>query len=145
MSIWFNKDITINDFSDWSKNTLAEYLDIQFIYIGEDHLNARMPVNERVHQPYGLLHGGASAVLAETIGSIASALVIDHEKFMALGIEINANHVRSVRSGFVHATCRSLNLGKTIHVWEIKMCDDNDKLVCAARLTVMIKKRPEEI
>lgn len=143
MAIWFKKDITINDFSHWNKNTLAEYLEIEFIYIGEDHLEARMPVTSRTQQPYGLLHGGASAVLAETVGSIASALVIDHDKYIALGIEISANHVRSVKSGFVNATCRSLNLGKTIHVWDIKMCDDNERLVCAAHLTVIIKKRPE--
>ena len=143
MAIWFKKDITINDFSHWNKNTLAEYLEIEFVFIGDDYLEAKMPVSRRTHQPYGLLHGGASAVLAETVGSIASALVIDHDKYIALGLEINANHVRSVKSGFVHATCRALNLGKTIHVWEIKMCDDNERLVCATRFTVMIKKRTE--
>jgi 1,4-dihydroxy-2-naphthoyl-CoA hydrolase len=97
-----------------------------------------MPVNEKVKQPYGLLHGGISCVLAETVGSIASALVIDNEKFYCVGIEINANHVRSARDGKVIATCSALHLGKTTHVWDIKIHDENEKLVCVSRLTVAI-------
>ncbi|MGB4831802.1 MAG: hotdog fold thioesterase, partial [Chitinophagales bacterium] len=93
MAIWFNKNLTLSDFSHWNKNTLGEHLGIEFIEIGENYLIAKMPVDHRTHQPYGLLHGGASVALAETIGSVAAALVIDHDKFISLGIEINANHV----------------------------------------------------
>src|ERR1051326_2012841 len=101
MSIWFNKHIRIADFEHWRNNTLTEHLDIRFTDIGDDFLKASMPVDHRTHQPYGLMHGGASAALAETLGSISSAFVINREKFICVGIEINANHIRSVRSGSV--------------------------------------------
>ncbi|MFI5171119.1 MAG: hotdog fold thioesterase [Chitinophagales bacterium] len=143
MGIWFKKDIALADIQHYGKNTMSEYIGIEFTEISDDQLTAKMPVDHRTNQPYGLLHGGASAVLAETLGSIASALVIDHEKFIALGIEINANHIRSARSGFVHGICRPVNLGNTLHVWEIKIIDDNNKLICVSRLTVIIKNRPD--
>ncbi len=143
MSIWFNKAITKNDFSDWGNNTLSSHLGIEFTDLGGDFLCAKMPVDNRTRQPYGLLHGGASAVLAETLGSVASALVVDHDKFITLGIEINANHIKAVKSGFVTGTCRPLHLGSTIHVWDIKITDDANKLICISRLTVAIRKRSE--
>ena len=97
-----------------------------------------MPVNEKTKQPYGVLHGGASCVLAETIGSLGSALVIDMEKFYCVGLEINANHIRSVNTGLVTATCAALHLGRSTHVWDIKLHDEKNKLVCVCRLTVAI-------
>src|SRR5687768_2057639 len=138
MSIWFNKTITLSDIKDLGANTMSEYLGMEWMEIGKDHLKLRMPVNERTKQPYGLLHGGASCVLAETAGSVASSLVIDGEKFACVGIEINANHIRSATKGFVTAVCQPLHLGKTTHVWDIKIYDDLQKLVCISRLTVLI-------
>ncbi len=141
MAIWFKKDITLNHFSHWGENTMTSHIGLEFTEIGEDYLIAKLPVDHRTIQPYGLLHGGASVVLAETLGSVASALVIDHDNFISLGIEINANHVRSARSGYVFGACRPLHLGSTLHVWEIKITDENEKLICVSRLSVIIKKR----
>ena len=104
MNIWFKKDMSIGDFEHWGKDTMGEHLGMKFTEIGDNFLKASMPVDHRTHQPYGLLHGGASVALAETLGSVASALVIDNEKFICVGIEINANHIRSVRSGTVIGT-----------------------------------------
>lgn len=139
--IWFNKNISLNDFAHWGKNTIGEQLGIEFTEIGNEHIKARMPVDNRTHQPYGLLHGGASCVLAETLGSIASALVVDHNLYMTLGIEINANHLRSVRSGYVEGSCKPEHIGKTLHVWNITITDEANRKICISRLTVMIKKR----
>lgn len=141
MSIWFNKNISLADFNSWGNETMGDHIGIEFISIGDDFLKARMPVDSRTRQPYGLLHGGASAALAETIGSVASALVIDHQHYLALGVEINANHLRSVQSGYVIATCKPLQLGNTLHVWEIRIIDEHEHLICIGRLTVLIKKR----
>jgi 1,4-dihydroxy-2-naphthoyl-CoA hydrolase len=141
MSIWFNKNLSLKDFEHWGKNTLGEHLGMHFIEVGENYLKATMPVDHRTHQPYGLLHGGASTALAETVGSVASALIIDSEKNFCVGLEINANHIRSVSSGNVIATCTPLHLGNTTHVWDIKINDENDKLICISRLTVAILKR----
>ena len=102
-----------------------------------------MPVDHRTKQPYGLLHGGASCVLAETIGSVASAMVIDHAKFVCVGLEINANHVRSARTGFVTGIAMPLHLGANTHVWDIKVYDELEKLVCVSRLTVAVIPRKE--
>ena len=141
MPLWFKKDITINDIQHLGKNTLGEHLGIQFSEIGENYFKATMPVDHRTKQPYGLLHGGASVALAETLGSVASALIIDPEKFICAGLEINANHIRSVRSGFVTGTCTPLHTGATTHVWDIRIQDEKDKLVCVCRLTVAILKK----
>ena len=143
MPLWFKKDITINDIQHLGKNTLGEHLGIQFSEIGENYFKATMPVDHRTKQPYGLLHGGASVALAETLGSVASALIIDPEKFICVGLEINANHIRSVRSGFVIGTCTPLHIGATTHVWDIRIHDEKDKLVCVCRLTVAILKKKE--
>jgi 1,4-dihydroxy-2-naphthoyl-CoA hydrolase len=141
MNIWFKKDVAIADFEHLGKDTLSEHLEIKFTEIGDNFLKASMPVDHRTHQPYGLLHGGASVALAETLGSMASALVIDKEKFICVGIEINANHIRSVRSGFVIGTCTPLHLGSATHVWDIRILDENNKLICISRLTVAILKK----
>lgn len=141
MSIWFKKDIKLEDFSSWGKNTMAETLGMHFIEIGDNYLKLTMPVNENTKQPYGLLHGGASVALAETVGSVASALVVDHTKHYCVGLEINANHVRSAREGNVIGTCTPIHLGASTHVWDIKIHDEKDKLICVSRLTVAILKR----
>lgn len=144
MSIWFKKDLALEDFAGWGKNTMAETLGMRFTQIGDDFLAISMPVDERTKQPYGLLHGGASVALAETVGSVASALVIDHTKYLCVGIEINANHVRSAREGFVTGTCMPVHIGASTHVWEIKIHDEKEKLVCVSRLTVAILPRKDK-
>ena len=106
--------------------------------LSDDFLEISMPVNEKTKQPYGILHGGASCVLAETLGSIASALVIDLDKFYCVGLEINANHVKSATEGLVTGKCSPLHLGKHTHVWDIKIYDNNSRLICISRLTVAI-------
>ncbi len=138
MSIWFHKNITIDDLAGISSNTMAEFLGLKWVEIGERFLKMSMPVNATTRQPYGFLHGGASCVLAETIGSIGSALVIDREKYYCVGLEINANHLRSVTDGIVTAIASPLHLGKTTHVWDIKIYDEKEKLFCVSRLTVAI-------
>ena len=122
-------------------NTMAEYLGIEWVEVGDDFLKGKIPVDHRTTQPYGLLHGGASCVLAETLGSVASAMVIDHSQFYCVGIEINANHVRGVKTGWVTGITKPLHLGSSTHVWDIKLFDNRQKLVCISRLTVAILKR----
>lgn len=141
-SIWFDKSLTIEKLLPLGKNTMSEHLGIEWSAIGDDFIKAKMPVDHRTKQPYGLLHGGASCVLAETLGSVASAMVIDPEKFICVGIEINANHVRSARQGFVEGICTPVHLGASTHVWDIKIYDEREKLVCISRLTVAILKKP---
>jgi 1,4-dihydroxy-2-naphthoyl-CoA hydrolase len=141
MSIWFKKDLSIEDLKPFAPKTMAEHLAIEWVEVGEDFISGRMPVDHRTIQPYGLLHGGASCVLAETLGSIASAMVIDHSNYYCVGIEINANHIRGVKSGFVTGKASPLHLGNTTHVWDIKLHDDRGKLTCVSRLTVAILKR----
>lgn len=138
MFIWFNKSITLEDIKHFGKETMASYLGMQWVEVGDDFLKLSMPVNEKTKQPYGLLHGGASCALAETVGSVASALVIDMEKNICVGLEINANHIRSAKEGIVTGHCTPLHLGKTTHVWDIKIYDGNEKLICVSRLTVAI-------
>jgi len=120
------------------KNTMPEFLELKWEEVGDDFLKLSMPVIDKTRQPYGFLHGGASCVLAETIGSVASALVIDRDKFYCVGLEINANHLRSVSEGRVVAVSSPLHLGKSTHVWDIKIYDDNENLICVSRLTVAI-------
>ncbi|MCP9753402.1 hotdog fold thioesterase [Ferruginibacter sp. HRS2-29] len=136
--IWFNKQLSTKDLSGVTPDTMGQHLGMEFVDIGVDFLKMRMPVDQRTHQPYGLLHGGASCALAETVGSVASFLVIDTSKFICVGLEINANHLRGIRTGFVTATATPLHLGGTTHVWDIKIQDEEEKLVCVSRLTVAI-------
>ena len=121
-----------------AKGNMLEWMQIEFTDVGEDFLMARMPVNERVHQPLGLLHGGASAALAESVGSTASYLFIDAKKQQALGIDLQINHLKSVREGFVTARAQLLHKGGKIHLWEIFIRDENDRLVAHAKLTNII-------
>ena len=136
--IWFKKDIHLTDLNSFAPRTMSHHLGMEWIEIGSDYLKMKMPVDERTRQPYGLLHGGASCALAETVGSVGSHLVIDPEKHLCVGLEINANHIRSARSGFVTATALPLHIGKSTHVWDIKIHDDENKLICVCRLTVAI-------
>ena len=139
--IWFKKDLQLTDIALLGKNSMGEHIGIELTKLGPDYLQARMPVDNRTKQPYGLLHGGASCVLAETLGSVASALVIDTAQFNCVGLEINANHIRGVREGFVTGIATPLHLGSTTHVWDIKIYDEREKLVCVSRLTVAILKK----
>jgi 1,4-dihydroxy-2-naphthoyl-CoA hydrolase len=136
--IWFNKQLSATDLESVTPDTMGQHLGMEFTEIGADFLKMRMPVDQRTHQPYGLLHGGASCALAETVGSVASFFVIDTSKFICVGLEINANHLRGIRAGFVTATATPLHLGSSTHVWDIKIHDDAGKLVCVSRLTVAI-------
>ena len=136
--IWFNKNLQLSDLGKLNSPTMGHHLGIEWESLGPDFLSMRMPVDHRTHQPYGLLHGGASCVLAETAGSLASHFVIDPEKYICVGLEINANHVRGVRSGYVTGTATPLHLGSSTHVWDIKIKDDAGKLICVSRLTVAI-------
>lgn len=139
--IWFDKQLSIEKLNPIMPNTMAQQLGIEWVEVGQDFLKAKMPVDLRTIQPYGLLHGGASCALAETIGSVASAMVVDHSKYYCVGLEINANHIRGVREGFVTGIAIPLHLGNSTHVWDIKIYDDREKLICVSRLTVAILKR----
>jgi 1,4-dihydroxy-2-naphthoyl-CoA hydrolase len=141
MSIWFKKDWDIDKLNQFGKNTMNDLIGIKFTEVGENYLKAVMPVDDRTRQAYGLLHGGASATLAETLGSVASIMVVDPEQYYCVGVEVNANHVRSAKDGIVTGTAIPLHLGLSSHVWEIKIIDKNDKLICASRLTVYVKKK----
>lgn len=141
--IWHHKNLRVEDFAHLGKGNMGEHLGLTFAEIGPDYLKGTMPVDHRTRQPYGLLHGGASVVLAETLGSIASALVVDHSRYRCVGVEVNANHLRSVKEGLVTGTCRPLHLGRTTHVWEIRITDERQRLVCVSRLTVAVIK-PEQ-
>ncbi len=139
-SIWFKKNLTLEEIIAHNLNaaTMGTHLDMQFVELGNDFLKMSMPVDERTKQPYGLLHGGASCALAETVGSIASALVIDTSKQICVGLEINANHLRSAKDGIVIGTATRIHIGSSTHVWDIKIHNEQDKLICVSRLTVAI-------
>lgn len=142
MSIWFNKELTIGMLGLTPKGTMDEHIGIEWTELGSDYLKARLPVDQRTRQPYGLLHGGASCTLAESLGSFASAMVIDPAQFQCVGLEINANHVHSATGGYVTGVAMPLHLGKSTHVWDIRIYNENEKLVCVSRLTVaIIQKR----
>jgi len=139
--MWF-KNFTVDDLNSRPKNHIGGLLDIRFTEIGEDFIIGTMPVDERTHQPAGILHGGASVVLAETLGSIASYMCIDPEKYMAVGLEVNANHLRPVKRGLVKGICKPLHIGAKTQVWEIKIYDERGKMNCISRLTVAIINNP---
>jgi 1,4-dihydroxy-2-naphthoyl-CoA hydrolase len=141
-AIWFNKSLSLQDIKPMGLDTMGEHLGMEWIAVGDDYMQIKMPVDSRTKQPYGLLHGGASCALAETVGSVASHFIIDPDKFICVGLEINANHLRGVRDGYVTATCMPLHIGASTHVWDIKIHDESEKLVCVSRLTVAILKKP---
>lgn len=135
--IWA-KEFSLEDLNERPKGHIGEVLEIEFTEITPDSLSARMPVNEKTRQPYGILHGGASVVLAETLGSVASNLVVNSEKYIGVGLEVNANHLRPVKSGFVTGICTPIHIGGKTHVWDIKLYDQRGKMTCVSRLTVAI-------
>lgn len=136
----FRPDITLEQLNQWSDSTLMRPLGIVFSEIGPDYLRATMPVDARTHQPYGLLHGGASAALAETLGSTAAGMCVAEDEGV-VGIEINANHLRGVREGVVTGTTRPLHVGRSTQVWEIRIEDETGQLVCISRLTLAVIRR----
>lgn len=141
MAIW-KQSTDLADINAWSRGTMMETLDIRFTGIGDDWLRGTMPVDHRTHQPFGLLHGGASVVLAETLGSTASMLTLDPTTHIAVGLDINANHIRGVRDGLVTGTARAVHLGRTTQVWEIRIEEGQGKLVCLSRLTMSVIATP---
>jgi 1,4-dihydroxy-2-naphthoyl-CoA hydrolase len=137
MTIWKNP-LDLEALNRPGQSNMVSHIGIEFIEVGVDFLRARMPVDARTLQPYGLLHGGASATLAETLGSMASALCVDTSTQLVVGLEINANHVRGARSGWVIGTVRPLHVGRTTHLWDIRIENEEGKLVCISRLTVAV-------
>ena len=139
--IW-KQPVDIQVLNSLTSNSIVKHLGIEFTDYGDNFLSAKMPVDHRTKQPFGLLHGGASVTLAETVGSMASTLVIeDSKRNMAVGVEINANHLIPAVEGFVHATATPFRLGKSLHVWNIEIKNEADKLVCVSRLTIAIIQR----
>ncbi len=136
---WVNEDGTIDP--RLLQGTLIEWLGIEFIEATKERLIAKMPVDHRTQQPVGLLHGGASVALAETVASIGSWLYIDQNTQAAVGLEINANHVRSVKEGFVTAMATPIHVGRTVHVWDVRIVDDQNRLVCVSRCTVAVRQQ----
>ena len=135
----FKNHLAFENLKTLNTNSMGEHLGIEFVEVAKTFISARMPVDHRTCQPFGILHGGASVALAETLGSVASFLVIDDPtKQQAVGLEINANHIRSVSSGWVYATAIPLHLGRTTHIWDIKITNEEEKLVCVVRFTVAI-------
>jgi 1,4-dihydroxy-2-naphthoyl-CoA hydrolase len=143
MSIWYDPAITAEQINPIGKGNMAEWLGIEITEVGDDYLKATMPVDHRTRQPYGLLHGGASVVLAETLGSVGAAFVVDRNKYDCVGLEINANHLRGVREGLVTGIARPIHIGKTTQVWDIRIHDSRDKIVCISRITIAVLKRSE--
>jgi 1,4-dihydroxy-2-naphthoyl-CoA hydrolase len=137
MSLW-KQPTDLTRLNGWSANTMMEALGIRITAIGDDWLQGTMPVDARTHQPYGLLHGGASVALAETLGSTAAMLTLDPDKELAVGLDINANHIRGVRSGTVTGTAKMLHIGRTTQVWEIRIENEDGALVCISRITMAV-------
>ncbi|WP_296257000.1 MULTISPECIES: hotdog fold thioesterase [unclassified Pseudomonas] len=137
MSLW-RETPNLETLNAMQKNTIGEVLDIRFDACDDQSLTASMVVDHRTHQPYGLLHGGASVVLAETVGSSASYLIIDTSKYFCVGLEINANHLRGLRNGRVTAVAHPVHIGRTTHVWDIRLTSDEGKTSCISRLTVAV-------
>jgi 1,4-dihydroxy-2-naphthoyl-CoA hydrolase len=140
VSIWRSPQ-TLDALNAAREGTLIRHLDIVFSEIGDDFIRATMPVDERTRQPYGLLHGGASVVLAETLGSTGAVMCVDPSRYLCFGQEINANHVRSARSGQVTGTARPVHLGGRTQVWSIDVVNDAQALVCISRLTIAVVKK----
>lgn len=141
LPVWKTPVYTLQELNNISVGTMAETLEIRFTVIGENYLEATMPINSNSRQPYGLLHGGASAAMAETVGSVAASMCIDREKQICVGLEINCNHIRGKKEGIVTARATPLHVGASTHVWDIKINDERGSLVCVSRLTMAILKK----
>jgi len=135
-----NPNITLDILNESSKNSMVAHLGIIYTDIGKEHISAKMPVDHRTHQPMGLLHGGASVALAETLGSVAATFSVDHEKYTCVGMEINANHVKSLTEGWVTGTARPMHIGKSTQIWQIIINSESGELVCVSRLTLAVIK-----
>ncbi|HTP09250.1 MAG TPA: hotdog fold thioesterase [Anaerolineae bacterium] len=140
MSIWYTYP-TLEALQQRAAGTMIAHLGIEYLEVGDDFLRARMPVDARTVQPFGILHGGASMALAETLGSTAANWCVDFAEKMCVGLDINANHVRAARSGYVIGTSRPVHLGSSTHVWEIRIENEQAQLICLARLTMAVLKR----
>ena len=140
MSIWF-QPFTLDDLNRYQQQTLVTHLGIRYTEIGDDYLKAVMPVDERTKQPAGILHGGASVALAETLGSTGANLAVDRKQKLCVGLDINANHIRAMRDGEVTGTARPLHIGGSTQVWEIRIADTKDRLVCISRITMAVLER----
>jgi 1,4-dihydroxy-2-naphthoyl-CoA hydrolase len=127
-----------------SDGTMVAQIGLEFIEVGDDFMRAKMPVDHRTVQTFGILHGGASATLAETVGSIAGSFCVDVESKFVVGLELNCNHVRSVREGYVFATARPIHLGGKTQIWDIRIVDEHDRLVCVSRLTLMVMDQKKD-
>jgi 1,4-dihydroxy-2-naphthoyl-CoA hydrolase len=138
-----NPDITLEQLNQLNKGNMGEHLGIEATEIGSDFICARMPVDHRTKQPFGLLHGGASVVLAETLGSFAASCSVDMEKFQCVGLEINANHIRSVRDGYVYGRATALHVGRQTQVWEIRITNETGQLVCISRITIAVLEKKQ--
>jgi len=135
---FFKPGIKIENLTKFSANTMVSHLGIEFTEIGDDSITAKMPVDHRTHQPLGLLHGGASVALAETLGSVAASCCLDLNTQYCVGLDINANHIKSVKTGYVFGTTKPLHVGKKTHVWEIRIMNEVNELVCISRITMAI-------
>ncbi|HTH56531.1 MAG TPA: hotdog fold thioesterase [Cyclobacteriaceae bacterium] len=134
----FKGDVTLEMLNKMSVNTMLQHIGIQFTKIGDGTIEARMPVDHRTHQPFGILHGGASVALAETLGSVAAMCCLDASAQFCVGLDINANHIKSVKEGFVVGVVTPIHIGKKTHVWEIKISSEKEELVCISRITMAI-------
>jgi len=139
--IWF-KDYTLEEINRIFHKFMTGYLNIQATEVRDDMLIASMPISDKIKQPFGILHGGASVVLAESVGSVASNLLIDPQHLVGVGMEVNANHLKSIAEGTLFAYCTPLHIGKKSHVWDIKIKNETDLLICVSRLTVAIIEKP---
>ena len=135
-------DSVLEKMREWSKNTMVDHLGIEITECGDNYICGKMPVDHRTHQPMGLLHGGASVALAETLGSIGAALQVDLSRKACVGLEINANHLRSVREGWVYGRATALHAGRSTQVWETKITNEAGELVCISRMTVAVIDKP---
>ena len=142
MAIWFS-EVDLATVRKMEHGNILEALGIEILEIGDDFVKGKMPVDHRTHQPHGILHGGASVVLAESLGSIASNLVVDTSVQYAVGLDVNANHIRPVSSGYVYGIARPIHVGRKSHVWSIEITNDQDKMVCISRLTMAVIMRDE--
>lgn len=134
----FKPGVNVATLNRMSQNTMVEHLAIEVTDMGEEYISAKMPVDHRTKQPMGLLHGGASVVLAETLGSMAATCTLNLEEQYCVGLEINANHIKSAREGYVYGTTRPVHIGKRTQIWEIKITNDQEDLVCISRITIAI-------
>ncbi len=137
----FKDNIKLEELTMFGQNSMQDHLGIEFLELGSDFIRARMPVDNRTKQPFGILHGGASVALAETLGSLASAATLDLSKKACVGLEINANHIRSVSEGFVYGIAKPFHIGSSTQVWDIRITDEKDRLVCVSRITMMVIDR----